>query len=102
MKKWCVMLTRLGGGSLLEFGDDLFRWLDGQIVVVDDYVYVRVEFRGDLDMVLPDGEDFDDDLGEFFFNIFHFLWLFFKIFDLFGFLTYSMCHCRRYRKGSPT
>jgi hypothetical protein len=35
-------------------------------VVVDDYAYVGVEFQRDLDMVLPDGVDFDDDLGKFF------------------------------------
>ena len=34
--------------------------------MVDDYAYTEVDFLGDLDMVLPDGEDFDDNLGNFF------------------------------------
>jgi hypothetical protein len=51
MKKSSGMLTRLGGGRLIEFGKD--------------YAYVGVDFRGDLYMVLPEGEDFDDDLGDF-------------------------------------
>lgn len=28
MKKWCGMMTRLGGGRLSEFGEDFFNWLD--------------------------------------------------------------------------
>lgn len=44
MKKWCEMLTQLGGGRLLEFEEDFFNWLDWKIVVVDDYAYARVEF----------------------------------------------------------
>lgn len=72
MKKWCGMMTRLGGGRLSEFGEDFFSWLGWEITVVDDYAYAGVDFRGDVDMILPDGEYFDDDLGDFF-NIFHFL-----------------------------
>ena len=64
-------------------------------------MYVRVDFLGDSDMALPNGENFDDDLGKFFLNIFHFLW-FFEIFDVFCFLMYSMCHYRRCGKGSST
>lgn len=65
MKKWFGMMARLGGGRFPEFGEDFFSWLDRQIVVVDDYAYAGVDFWGDVDMILLDGEDFDDDLGEF-------------------------------------
>ena len=40
-------------------------------------------FGGDVDMILLDGEDFDDDLCEFF-SIFHFL-VFFKYLIFLGF-----------------
>ena len=40
-------------------------------------------FLGDVDMILPDGEYFDDELGEFF-NIFHFL-VFLKYLIFLGF-----------------
>lgn len=88
MKKWCGMMTWLGGGRFPEFGEDFFYCLDRKIAVVDDYAYVGVDFQVYVDMILLDGEDFDDDLGEFF-NIFYF-WFFFEIFDIFGFLMYSM------------
>lgn len=28
-------------------------------------MYAGVDIQGEVDMTLPDGEDFDDDLGEF-------------------------------------
>lgn len=34
-------------------------------MVIDDYAYVGVDFRGDVDMIFLDGEDFDYDLGKF-------------------------------------
>ena len=64
------MMTVLGGGRLSEFEEDFFTWLDRHIAVVDDYSYARVDFWGDVDMILLSGEYFDDDLGEFV-NIFH-------------------------------
>ena len=36
-------------------------------------MYSMVDFLGDLDMVFPYGEDFDDDLGKFFKYISFFL-----------------------------
>lgn len=53
MKKCCGMMTWLGGGRLPEFGEDFFSWLDRQIAVVNDYAYARVDFQGDVDMILP-------------------------------------------------
>ena len=83
MKKLCGMMTWLGRERLSEFGEDFFSSLDRQIAVVDDYAYVGVDFRGDVHMILPDGEYFDDDLGEFF-SIFHFL-VFLKYLIFLGF-----------------
>ena len=36
-------------------GSVLFRWLDDQLLMVEDYAYARTEFRGDLDLPLPIG-----------------------------------------------
>ena len=65
MKKWCGMMTRLGGGRLPQFGEDFFSWLDWKIAVVDDYAYAGIDFWGDMDMAFPNGKGFEDDLGEF-------------------------------------
>lgn len=51
--------------------------------MVDDYAYAEVDFLGDVDMIFLDGEDFDDDFGDFF-NIFHF-WCFLKYLIFLGF-----------------
>lgn len=42
-----------------------------------------------MDMILPDGEYFDDDLGELLYISF---FIVFEIFDIFEFLMYNMLH----------
>lgn len=69
-------------------------------MAIDDYAYVGVEFKGYVDMILLYGEDFDDDLGMFSEYISFFV--IFEIFDVVGFLMYSICHYPRCRKGSST
>lgn len=57
MKKWCGMLTLLGGGWLPEFREDIFIWFEWKIFMINDYAYVRIDFRQDPDMVLLEGEN---------------------------------------------
>ena len=63
MLKWSGLLVRLGGGRQLHFLEDFFSRLDHDILVMDDYGYAGIDFRHDLDLVLPGGEDWDAALG---------------------------------------
>ena len=57
------LLVRLGGGRQPHFSEDFFSRLDHDILVVDDYGYTGIDFFHDLDLGLPDGEDWDASLG---------------------------------------
>ena len=40
----------------VKFGDPFFQWLRDQILMVEDYAYVGIDFRGDPDLpLLPGG-----------------------------------------------
>lgn len=50
-------MKRLGGGEVprASFDDDFFTWWDQQIITIDDYTYVGLDFQGDPDLALsPD------------------------------------------------
>ena len=55
MGRWADLMKRLGGGEVpsTTFDDGFFTWWDHQIIAVDDYPYVGLDFRGDLDLALP-------------------------------------------------
>ena len=63
MLKWLGLLSWLGGGRQPHFTEDVFSWLDHDILVVDDYDYARMDFRQDLDLALLYDEDWDSSLG---------------------------------------
>ena len=44
--------------------EDFFSRLDQDILVVDDYGYTGIDFCQDLELVLPDDEDWDASLGK--------------------------------------
>ena len=64
MLKWSSLLVRLGGGRQPHFSEDFFSRLDQDLLMVDDYGYVGIDFRNDLDLVFPEGEDWDTTLGK--------------------------------------
>jgi hypothetical protein len=64
MKKWTYLLSRLGGEHNSSLMQNFFRWWDRQIVAIDDYAYHGVDYRDDPDMVLPEGERFNDEFGK--------------------------------------
>jgi hypothetical protein len=63
MLKWSGLLTRLGGGRQLHFLEDFFSRFDQNMLMVDDYGYAGIDFCQDLDLMLPDDEDWDASLG---------------------------------------
>ena len=63
MLKWSGLLVRLGGERQPHFSKDFFSQLDQDKLVVDDYRYAGIDFCNDLDLVLPEGYDWDASLG---------------------------------------
>ena len=51
--------TGVGRGKV-KFGHLFFRWLRDQILMVEDYAYVGMDFSGDLDLPLPLGGQWSD------------------------------------------
>ena len=64
MLKWSGLLTPLGGGRQPHFSKDFFSQLDKDMLMVDDYGYVGIDFRQEPDLVLPNGEDWDASLSK--------------------------------------
>jgi hypothetical protein len=55
MKRWCNLMARHVASPIVKYNDVLFDWLRPQLLMVDDYAYADLEFRGDRDLVLPKG-----------------------------------------------
>ena len=97
-------MRRLGGGRVANpYPTYFFPWWRRQIVAIDDYPYVGIDFRGDPDMVLPPGETYGD-IGKesqthfLSFELFNFLIYWLKR-HIFGVMTHSynlscVCRCR--------
>jgi hypothetical protein len=61
-------------GPIVKYDDIFFDWLQNQMLMVDDYAYVRLDFLGDPYLALPEDAQWGD-LGK---KYMHFL--FFKCF----------------------
>ena len=48
-----------GGGPKVVYETAFFPWLRGQLLMIEDYDYEGAYFWGDLDLVLPEGEEWD-------------------------------------------
>jgi len=64
MRQWVDIMARHGGGPVFTYPTAFFQWLEGQIILIDDYAYAGTDFRNDPDMVLPPGSRWDVDLGK--------------------------------------
>ena len=54
-------MRRLGGGRVANpYLTDFFPWWQRQIITIYDYPYTGIDFRGDLDMLLPPGATYGD------------------------------------------
>ena len=61
---------------IVKYNDTFFDWLRPQILMIDDYVYVILDFWGDPDLVLPEGFQWGN-LGKKYILFFIvFLWIF--------------------------
>ena len=60
-RHWANVMCRLGGGRVANpYPTKLFPWWRRQIVAIDDYPYVGIDFRGDPDIPLPLGVAYGD------------------------------------------
>lgn len=54
--RWSEIMPRGGGGQQMHFHLLFFGLLCQQLIFVDDYAYVGIDFRGDPDLPLPPSE----------------------------------------------
>jgi len=61
------------GVGVVRFPVGYFHWLENQVFAIQDFPYAGVDFRGDPDMVLPQGEQWDDKGISFFTSFLNYL-----------------------------
>ena len=57
----------------MSWRPEFFGWLRCQLIVVEDWPYAGTDFTGDPDLLLPEGEDWDEELGMTIFSFFMYL-----------------------------
>jgi hypothetical protein len=82
MLRWCNLMARHVAGPIIKYNDSFFDWLRPQMLMVDDYAYVGLDFRGDPDLALPEDAQWGD-LGKKY-TFFHFLNVF---------VSFIICKC---------
>ena len=54
MLRWVEIMAHTGGSKAkVKFEAAFLCWLRDQILMIEDYVYARTDFRGDPDLPLP-------------------------------------------------
>ena len=48
------------GVLVVNYDDIFFWWLRNQLIMVEDYAYIRIDFHGDPDLALPEGSQWGD------------------------------------------
>ena len=64
MTRWATLMPRGGGGQQMAWRPEFFIWLQHQLIVVEDWPYAGTDFTGDPNQPLPEGEDWDEELGK--------------------------------------
>ena len=77
LMRWVAVMARHPdeGTEVVRFKPEYFQWLENQVFSIQDFPYAGIDFRGDPDMVLPPGEQWDES-GKILFNIVSILNLF--------------------------
>ena len=62
MTRWVAVMARHPdeGEKVVRLSEAYFDWLGHQVFSVQDFPYSGIDFRGDPNMVLPQGEQWDD------------------------------------------
>jgi hypothetical protein len=53
-------MARHVAGLIVKYDDIFFDWLQNQMLMVDDYAYVGLDFQGDLDLALLEDAQWGD------------------------------------------
>jgi hypothetical protein len=69
MLRWCRLMARHVAGPIVKYDDIFFDWLQNQMLMVDDYAYVGLDFRGYPDLALLEDAQWGD-LGKKYTNFF--------------------------------
>jgi hypothetical protein len=81
-------MARHVAGPIFRYDDHFFDWFQGQVVMVEDYAYVGLDFRGDPDLVLPEDAQWGD-IGKKYTNFLSFrCFCIFIILNVFVFVTF--------------
>lgn len=70
MAHWTTLMPRGGGGQQISWRPKFFVWLLRQLIVVEDWPYAGTDFTRDPDLPLPEGEEWDEELGKIFFVLY--------------------------------
>jgi hypothetical protein len=88
MLRWCQLMARHVAGPIVRYDDRFFDWLQGQVVMVEDYAYAGLDFRGDPNLILPKDTQWGN-IGKKYTNFLIFrCFCIFIILNVFGFITY--------------
>jgi hypothetical protein len=60
MKRWVDLMARHVVGPIIRYKDVFFDWLRTQMLMVNDYGYVKLDFHGDPDLDLLEGSQWGD------------------------------------------
>jgi len=63
MARWAALMPRGGGGQEMSWHPEFFIWLRRQLIVIQDWPYAGTNFMGDPDLPLPEGEEWEEELG---------------------------------------
>ena len=60
MPRWCSLMARHIAGPIIKYNDSFFDWLRPQMLMINDYAYVGLDFLGDLNLALPEDAQWGD------------------------------------------
>lgn len=59
-RRWAFLDPHTGGGPIRHFFEEyFFEWLNGQIVMIDDYAYEGMDFTRDPDLIFLLGTNWE-------------------------------------------
>jgi hypothetical protein len=60
MNRWVDLMARHGGVPIVMYDKIFFQWLRNQLLMVEYYAYVGMDFHGDLDLDILEGSQWGD------------------------------------------